>query len=137
MTAKAFAVIGIAAACFRLSLGLALGHDIYSGLHENEYEHTGMLCCGGDEKTGDCEAIHQYEVLPDGSAVFFTKRYSQDGAARPVRIAKEKIQWMMIAGGSHAEAHWCGRPSSSAIQITGQIDPNFMTYCAFIAPGGV
>jgi hypothetical protein len=116
----------------------AYPHDIYSSLRSNEAEHTGMLCCGGDEKTGDCEAIHQYEVKPNGDAVFITKRYTKDGHPQAVLIAKDKIQWLMIAGGSHAEAHWCGRPSGGIPSTASdQIDPDFVTYCAFIAPGGV
>lgn len=129
MTPKTFAVIGIAAALFRFSLGPVEGHDIYMHLHE-KMDPAKMLCCGGDEKTGDCEAV-TYQILPDGDAIFTSKRYSAQ-----VRVAKDKIGWFSVPGGEWSEAHWCGKPGNPKLDPL-QIDPGYVTYCAFIAAGGV
>lgn len=107
-------------------------HDIYLPLREKG-EPTGMLCCGGDEKTGDCEAIgSNYEILENGDAIMVSKRYG-----RAVRVAKSKIGWMSVPGGEYSEAHWCGRVGAVTSPTPDQIDPGMITYCAFIAPGGV
>jgi hypothetical protein len=105
-------------------------HDIYMTLHE-KMDISKMLCCGGDEKTGDCEAV-TYQILPNGDAIFTSRRYG-----KPVLVAKDKIGWFGVPGGEYSEAHWCGRPGQFTHTDPTQIDPEFTTYCAFIAPGGV
>lgn len=124
------------------AIGIVLGlhtpakaHDIYNRLYEKG-EPNGRLCCGGDPVTGDCEGIANYEVLPNGDALFVTQRYG----GKTVRIGKEKIGWMMIPGGEAFEAHWCGVPRTKVYLAPVQDDnpdTEFWTYCAFIAPGGV
>jgi hypothetical protein len=109
-------------------------HDIYSTLRDGP-TGTGQLCCGGDEKTGDCEAV-RYEINVDGSAIFTSRRYG--GAS--VLIAHDKITWLPVPGGEANEAHWCGVPRTKVFLApvnNENPDPTFWTYCAFIAPGGV
>jgi hypothetical protein len=107
-------------------------HDVYTQLRST----TGQLCCGGDPKTGDCEAIGtNYRIEPDGTAVFSSARY---GAT--VRIGKDKITWLPVPGGEYSEAHWCGVPRTKVFlaPVTDENpDKAYWTYCAFIAPGGV
>lgn len=112
----------------------AYAHDIYNRLYEKG-EPNGHLCCGGDPRTGDCEGIADYEVLPNGDAIFQSRRYGKS-----VHIGKDKIGWMAIAGGEAYEAHWCGVPRTKVYLAPIQPDnpdQEYWTYCAFIAPGGV
>jgi hypothetical protein len=107
----------------------ALAHDIYSDL----LDAAGRPCCGGDPVMGDCEAV-RYRLRPDGDAEMFSARY---GAW--VHVARGRIAWTALPG-SGAEAHWCGRPRTRAIReptVTPRDpDPDFVTFCAFIAPRG-
>ena len=113
-----------------LMVNQASAHDVYRELRSP----TGQLCCGGDPVTGDCEAVN-YQVNPDGSATFQSRRY---GAS--VLIGASKITWLPVPGGEAFEAHWCGVPRTK-VQLAPftdeNPDPTFWTYCAFIAPGGV
>lgn len=118
--------------CFMTTIG-ANAHDIYTHLREGGVP-TGQLCCGGDPNTGDCEAV-RYQMNPDGSATFFSRRYGVS-----VLIGADKITWMAVPGGEHSEAHWCGKSRqivSGAPIDDRNPDPAYWTYCAFIAPGGV
>lgn len=112
----------------------ANAHDIYNNLRQDGTT-TGRLCCGGDPVTGDCEAV-RYQMNPDGTATFLSERYGKVS----VLIGADKITWMSVPGGEHSEAHWCGVPRTK-VQLAPidaeNPDPNFWTYCAFIAPGGV
>jgi hypothetical protein len=117
----------------------SIAHDIYSGLREdgsNDSGNTGQLCCTGDPKTGDCEAVRDVKVNSDGSAVLFSNRYG-----RNVIVASGKVTWITIKGGEESPAHLCGvlRFSMSLQRPTNtlQIDPDVFVYCAFIKPGGV
>ncbi len=126
----AFAALLTCAAC-----PLASSHDIYMGLRSKQ----GLPCCGGDAKTGDCEPV-TYSILPNGDALIVSKRYR----AR-VRVAKARITWSAVPG-SRDEAHWCGAPrkqyygSSRNAPVLmwppDETDPEFVTLCAFIDPGG-
>jgi hypothetical protein len=112
----------------------AAGHDIYGSLRSN----SGVPCCGGDEKTGDCEPV-TYRLLPNGDALVRSKRYRAQ-----VRVAKGRITWSAVPG-SKNEAHWCGVPRAvyfgngsrqAPLQYPpDDTDPLFVTICAFIDPG--
>ena len=74
-------------------------HDIYKELNENgRYRNeggVGLQCCGGDPYDGDCEPVgSNYAILPNGDAVFASRRYSAN-----VLVARDKIMWMSIRGG--------------------------------------
>lgn len=102
-------------------------HDIYGELRDS----AGRLCCGGDPVTGDCEPV-AYVLRPDGDAEMHSSRH---GAW--IRVASSRITWIALDG-STAEAHWCGRPRRRAIRAptisADDPDPDFVTFCAFIAP---
>jgi hypothetical protein len=119
-------------------------HDIYKELYENgRYRNeggVGLQCCGGDPYDGDCEPVgSNYAILPNGDAVFASRRYSAN-----VLVARDKIMWMSIRGGEFSEAHWCGRLRVELVSPERGIDPptelnpdpRFYTYCATIAPHG-
>jgi hypothetical protein len=110
-------------------VGKAKAHDIYGGVRSP----TGQLCCGGDPKTGDCEAVN-YRMSADGSAWFVSNRYKA-----VVHVGASTIVWEPIPG-SPEEAHWCGVPRSrvhpNAPLDESNPDKEYWTYCAFIAPGG-
>ena len=133
-------VLGIAlATTFIFGYQQSIAHDIYSDLREdgsNDSGDTGQLCCTGDPKTGDCEAVSEVKVNSDGSAVLFSNRYG-----RNVLVAPRKVTWITIKGGEESPAHLCGvlRFSMSSQRPTNtlQIDPDVFVYCAFIKPGGV
>jgi hypothetical protein len=115
--------------------GIAVGHDIYTPLRSP----SGVPCCGGDEKTGDCEPV-TYRILPNGDALVSSRRYR----AR-IHVARARITWSAVPG-SKAEAHWCGVPRSTYFGSgpnpprlqwpPDDTDPAFVTLCAFIDPGG-
>jgi hypothetical protein len=125
---------------FACILTRADAHDIYSNVREFN-DPNKMICCGGGEHVGDCEAV-EYRVIPDeqgGGALFLTKRYG----GKWVHIAKDKIAWDKVKGGEAFEAHWCGKPYAHMGEFRPdkgdplQPDPDFFTYCAFLQPGGV
>jgi hypothetical protein len=102
----------------------ASAHDIYTALRDR----TGYLCCSGD----DCEAVgSDFAFTPDGGAMLRSRRYGQW-----VRIARDKISFLVVKGGEGSEAHWCGRPRTVYERGLGsdQADDGFWTYCAFISP---
>jgi hypothetical protein len=112
----------------------AAGHDIYSPLRSN----SGVPCCGGDPKTGDCEPV-TYRLLPNGDALVTSRRYGAQ-----IRVAKGRITWSSVPG-SRSEAHWCGVPRAAYFGNGGRqaplqyppddTDPRFVTICTFIDPG--
>jgi hypothetical protein len=117
----------------------SIAHDIYEGLKEDGSIQSGnsaQVCCSGDPVTGDCEAISEVRVNPDGSAVLYSNRYR-----RRVIVASEKVTWMAVKGGEESPAHLCGvlRFTMSSEKPTNalQIDPDVFVYCAFVKPGGV
>jgi hypothetical protein len=131
---------------FSLAFALALlltcqtsnAHDIYDNLREDgsiDVAGEGPMCCSGDPITGDCEAVSDVRVNPDGSAVLFSNRLR-----RQVIVASPKVTWMAVKGGEASPAHLCGvlrfrmsaRPTNAL-----QIDPDVFVYCAFVTPGGV
>lgn len=124
----------VAAALGPLSGSLA-AHDIYTELRSQ----TGLPCCGGDPRTGDCEPV-TYRMLPNGNALVRSKRY---GAT--IQVARARITWASVPG-SRDEAHWCGAPRVSyfgngirqpPLQYPpDDTDPRFVTICAYIDPGG-
>lgn len=118
------------------AVAIAHAHDIYGGVRDSK----GTLCCGGDPMTGDCEGLtdEQIKVLPDQSAVMISKRYG-----KAIRVAPGMIEWNTIAAdkGVH-QGHFCGVPRvklgrQHEAPTAEQPDPEFITYCAFISPGGV
>jgi len=122
-----------------VALGLLVGgawaHDIYNGVRD----HRGILCCGGDPVTGDCEKLEAEQIVMsrDGSARMFSKRY---GAW--ITVGRDLILPTAIPGDGGAAGHFCGMPRQKVGRMTeplsdDQPDPKFVTYCAFVAPGGV
>jgi hypothetical protein len=107
----------------------AAAHDVYTHL----MSPSGRLCCGGDPVTGDCESV-SYRMRPTGDVEVQSRRYNAS-----VLVARQKITWSAVPG-SPDEAHWCGKPRSAFLHDmpaeTDDPDPNFHTFCAFIAPGG-
>jgi hypothetical protein len=108
-------------------------HDVYKDVRSKG----GQLCCGGDPKTGDCEGVEQYEILPSGDARIYSNRY---GAW--ILIGKDKITWLPILeeGEVKHPAHYCGVPRTKVFLAPftdDNPDKAYWTYCAFIADGGV
>lgn len=144
---RLFAIIGLAAAFFRLGVGTAYSHDIYFGLRsgfdsagqQTFLRDVGNLCCGGDPVTGDCEALDDFRGLPNGNFMIHSRRYNRD-----VEIAASRVAWTGIPG-DNLPVHWCGKPrdqmaygyGSSAPADPEQPDTSTWTYCAFIVPGGM
>lgn len=108
-----------------------LVHDPYGGLRDP----VGRICCSGDKKQGDCEAV-TFRLTPEGDAVISSRRYGAD-----VLVARDRIVWSPVPG-SAEPAHWCGVPRARATR-GGQRspvdpdnpDPGYLTLCAFIDPG--
>jgi hypothetical protein len=133
MRARDLVVVGVVLALD--GAGMACAHDIYKDLRSPQ----GALCCGGDPRTGDCEPV-AYTLLPSGDVEMFSRRYN----AR-IHVARRRITWAAIPG-SHVEAHWCGQRRISyfgtrpepppMIYPPEEGDPDFVTFCAFIDPGG-
>jgi hypothetical protein len=135
---------GPAAALVLALAGLAAGtlpasaHDIYSNLYSGGAPGVGQWCCNGDAVTGDCEAVGtSYRIEPNGDAIITSRRYKRD-----VRVGREKITWLPVAGGEASEAHWCGKPRAAMWHAPQepapeQPDDAIWTFCTFITPGGV
>ncbi|MEJ1934119.1 hypothetical protein WDZ92_28310 [Nostoc sp. NIES-2111] len=102
-------------------------HDVYTTLRSR----TGILCCTGR----DCEAVN-YRLQPNGDVLVFSARNNA-----VIRVPQNMIVWSPIPGSPH-EAHWCGaktRPMLGDIYppvLLGEADPSYVTYCAYIDPGG-
>lgn len=127
--AALFFLIVLAMCAFLASAAMA--HDIYKGVTGTH----GNLCCGGDPKTGDCEAL-TFDQIHEKNGVFVidSKRYG-----KPVLLPHDRIIWGGVPGEVPGTAgHWCGVPRvQPAVTDDKQPDPDFITLCAFIAPGGV
>lgn len=108
----------------------AYPHDVYKGV----YGRKGNLCCGGDPQAGDCEALNWDQIHTDrGVTIIDSKRYGH-----PVLVPEDRIVWGGIPGEVPGTAgHWCGIPRVAGATSPDQPDPSFLTFCAFIAPGGV
>lgn len=140
-------VIVIAAMLCLLS-SPAKAHDHYGNVYEyNGKPATHRLCCGGDEKTGDCEALLPDQIYQmQGGVVILSKRYQ----AR-VFVPNSRIAWDYPRDYNTGEpafphdsyaGHWCGKPRKgvSSLEVPptpDQPDPDMWTYCAFVLPGGV
>jgi hypothetical protein len=102
-------------------------HDIYTDLKSPN----GSPCCAQN----DCEWV-DYRVHPNGDVDIESRRF---GAV--VRVHRDMILWSHIEGSTHT-AHWCGGRRSELLgTLVPQIvadnpDPAFVTFCAFIDPGG-
>jgi len=131
LDADDFLIAGATAVFLMLGATYARSHDIYDGVRDPR----GVLCCGGDPVTGDCEGLADefIKVQSDGSAVLFSKRY---GAW--IKVSKDIITWMTIDAdkGVH-QGHYCGKPRTPTVPTADQPDPAFQTYCVFLSPGGV
>ena len=127
-----------------LVAGPVFGHDIYSQVYEkNGLPGQSRLCCGGDEKRGDCEGLDSDRIheTPDG-VYFLSRRYGAQ-----VFVPKHRIHWdgprtngtMQLADPLNRPAHWCGRPrmDTDGAPNDDNPDPRFITFCAFMLPGGV
>lgn len=132
-------------ACLFLATA-ALAHDIYTNVYEGNAPKTDSqrrLCCGGDKDRGDCEGMtyDQMQEVPGGVRLV-SKRY---GAV--VFVPNNRITWDVPRDGFSGEAadkhnthpiHWCGKPRPSGwAPDERNPDPSWVTFCAFIAPGGV
>jgi hypothetical protein len=93
-----------------LSSTLATAHDPYAGLRNS----AGQLCCGGS----DCEVVDQFTIHSDGSVTFVSRRH-----AAVIRVQPKDVAWLSLPGGA---AHWCGAVSYET----------YVTFCAFVDPGG-
>lgn len=124
----------------------ARAHDHYGGVYEyNKPPGQGRLCCGGDEKTGDCEGLMSDQIHESADGVtILSKRYQAK-----VFIPMARIQWdyprtqdgMPAFPHDVYAGHWCGKPRSDwpagGKPTPENPDPNFFTFCAFMLPGGV
>jgi hypothetical protein len=124
--------MNLATALVSASVPFMLVHDVYTTLRAP----SGALCCTGDREFGDCEAV-EYSLLPDGGVLVKSKRY---GAT--IHVGSGRITWLPVPG-SAQPAHWCGRPRyreprwGNSVQLSDDNpDDDFLTYCAFIDPGG-
>ena len=130
LDAADFYIAGATAVFVMLGAQHAVGHDIYNGVRDPR----GVLCCGGDPITGDCEGLADefIKVQSDGSAVLFSKRY---GAW--IKVSRDIITWMTIPGDNGVNAgHYCGKPRAPTVPTADQPDPSFNTFCVFITPYG-
>lgn len=125
----------------------AYPHDIYSNVYEFNAPKDGprKLCCGGDPVNGDCEGL-TYEDMQEveGGIRIVSKRYKA-----VIFVPRHRIQWDIPRDGYSGEAadktnsfplHWCGKPRTAAPGWPvgpDNPDPNYVTFCAFLAPGGV
>jgi hypothetical protein len=102
-------------------------HDVYTTLRSR----TGQLCC----TDRDCEAV-TYRLLPDGDVFVFSSKQNAI-----IRVPKNMIVWSPIPGSPY-EAHWCGAKMGPVMGDVyppvgpGEADPSYVTYCAYIDPGG-
>ncbi len=116
--------------------GTALGHAPYDNFYSGGAPGVGRWCCNGNLEgtTGDC-APATYQMLRDGSALMQSKRYP----GKTIHVAAHRILWMSIPGGEAFEAHLCAVPRTPGGIPPNEddIDPEFIVYCAAIAPGGV
>lgn len=135
---RAFAIIGLAAAFMRLGVMPVQAHDIFTNLYSGGAPGVGQWCCSGDAVNGDCETIGDaYRITPNGDAIIHSSRYDRD-----VRVARDKITWLPVPG-TDSPASWCGKPRTTFTNTermettTEQPDQDTITYCLFIAPGGV
>ena len=127
-------------------------HDMYTGLQKDGTYGVTSPCCGNT----DCEAleIDAAAIQPDGSAIIFSQRHQAN-----VHVPAHKITPVALpkdANGKWHPVHWCGdkrkpnyvpygysspAPPAGTGEITppteDQPDPVFVTFCSFIAPGGV
>ena len=128
------------AAC--LAASAAASHDMYSEVRRNNVP-TGILCCGGDPMTGDCEGIEADMIRETPtSVIFYSKRYQGS-----VEIPRSQVHMdvpRVAATGKPADpegrfaGHWCGTRRGPHQPITAEDpDPLFHTICAFLNPGGV
>jgi hypothetical protein len=98
----------------------ARSHDIYQGVRSP----AGVLCCGGDPVTGDCEGTHAFRVSRDGAVTFYSERYKAT-----VTVPGDRIIWTQLDDPENRPLHWCGKPDAS--------EPGgFRTICIFVAPPG-
>ncbi len=143
-TSRVLAALAVAFPIFAPAQQQHAGHDIYKDLNTDgsyrEYGKLGSPCCGGDPVWGDCEPVgSDYRLLPTGDVIFVIHRYGK----AEVLIAKERILWITIKGGEFSQAHWCGTPRTKVagnrdVEPVEPLDPDpdFVTKCATIAPGG-
>jgi hypothetical protein len=147
---RSFAILGLAAAFMRLGVVPAHPHDQYTGLQRNGTYGEQSPCCGNT----DCEALEIDDAIPqpDGSALIFSHRHNVQ-----ILVAANRITPVALPkspDGKFHPVHWCGTkrtpnyiPYGYAERPDGigdvakpdaeQPDPAFITYCAFLAPGGV
>lgn len=122
--------------------GFARAHDNWMHVREHN-DISRMQCCGGDEKTGDCEGISAENVWdqPDGSMVIYSSRYkAKVTVSKPkihVDVPRDPVTKEPIPGMEMYAAAWCGKPRAM-VGFTTEMDadPNYTTYCAFRNPGG-
>lgn len=136
-----------AAALTAALMTAAFAHDVYMNVYEHNApkDQPRKLCCGGNPETGDCEGLTYDDMQEVQGGVFIvSKRYKAK-----VFIPSHRIHWDIPRDGYSGEAadknnnfpvHWCGKPRTSApgwAVDADNPDPSFVTFCAFIAPGGV
>ena len=101
-------------------------HDVYSTLRSPH----NIPCCSSQ----DCEPVDYY-VHPSGEIFMVSRKY---GAV--IRVPLEYVIWSHVEG-SPEQAHWCGTRRTYVLGtlvpfLAPGEDPRFVTYCAFIDPGG-
>lgn len=126
----------LAAAAF-LCLSPAVAHDPYRDFWSGGAVGVGRWCCSGNLQgtAGDCSPA-TYTMNRDGSA-FFTPRQHP---GKTILVARDRILWMALNDKEAVkfEAHWCGIPRKEGqLPTESDPDPEFVTFCAAIAPGGV
>ena len=116
--------------------GPVAAHDIYGNFYSGGQPGVGRWCCNGNAEgtAGDC-APATYTMQRDGSALMVSKRYP----GKVIHVAAHRILWMSIPGGEAWEAHLCALPRTATDPAPNADDPDpeFVTLCAAIAPGGV
>lgn len=115
---------------------VVMAHAPYDSFYSGGAPGIGRWCCNGDLNgtTGDC-APATYTMLRNGDALMVSKRYP----GKQIHVAAHRILWMALPGGEMFEAHYCGVPRTSGgpAPTADDPDPEFITYCVAIAPGGV
>jgi hypothetical protein len=127
----------------RLALLIALlcvpaaAHSPYDGFFSGGAPGVGRWCCNGNLEgtAGDCSPA-EYKMNADGSAFFWPKQHP----GKAILVPAHRIIW----GGPpdkeamKFEAHWCGLPRApTQLPDADDPDPEFITFCASLWPGGV
>ncbi len=136
MRAILIAAAIISACLVLLGVTVARAHAPYDKFYSSGEPGVGRWCCNGNLEgtAGDC-APAAHTMLKNGDALMVSRRYP----GKTIHVAAHRILWMALPGGEAFEAHYCGVPRTPGgpPPNADDPDPEFVTYCVAITPGGV